>query len=104
MGGGFLARGTTGLRLGLYARVSTQEQQTLALQRDAMTAYAAQRGGAIVLAIEEVSLGARAPAARGPCAGGTPTDHRCHRRLALDRWGAPSRTSSARSKNSNSSA
>jgi putative DNA-invertase from lambdoid prophage Rac len=58
MGGGFLARGTTGLRLGLYARVSTQEQQTLALQRDAMTAYAAQRGGTIVLAIEEVSSGA----------------------------------------------
>jgi DNA invertase Pin-like site-specific DNA recombinase len=59
MGGGFLARGTAGLRLGLYARVSTQEQQTLALQRDAMTAYAAQRDGVIVLSIEEISSGAR---------------------------------------------
>ena len=47
------------MRLGLYARVSTQEQQTLALQRDAMVAYAAQRGGAIVLAIEEISSGAQ---------------------------------------------
>ena len=46
------------MRLGLYARVSTQEQQTLALQREAMVAYAAQRGGAIVLTIEEISSGA----------------------------------------------
>ena len=47
------------MRLGLYARVSTQEQQTLALQREAMVAYAAHRGGAIVLAIEEISSGAQ---------------------------------------------
>jgi DNA invertase Pin-like site-specific DNA recombinase len=47
------------MRLGLYARVSTQEQQTLALQREAMVAYAAQRGGAIVLTIEEISSGAQ---------------------------------------------
>ena len=46
------------MRLRLYARVSTQEQQTLALQREAMVAYAAQRGGAIVLTIEEISSGA----------------------------------------------
>jgi hypothetical protein len=46
------------MRLGLYARVSTQEQQTLALQREAMVPYAAQRGGAIVLTIEEISSGA----------------------------------------------
>src|ERR671925_1015787 len=58
LGGGFLARRTTRMRLGLYARVSTQEQQTLALQREAMVAYAAQRGGAIVLTIEEISSGA----------------------------------------------
>src|SRR6059036_1700749 len=58
LGGGFLARRTTGMRLGLYARVSTQEQQTLALQREAMVAYAAQRGGAIILTIEEISSGA----------------------------------------------
>jgi DNA invertase Pin-like site-specific DNA recombinase len=46
------------MRLGLYARVSTQEQQTLALQREAMVAYAAQRGGTIVLTIEEINSGA----------------------------------------------
>ena len=46
------------MRMGLYARVSTQDQQTLALQRDAMAAYVQQRGGSIVLTIEEVSSGA----------------------------------------------
>jgi DNA invertase Pin-like site-specific DNA recombinase len=42
------------MRLGLYARVSTHEQQTLALQRDAMTAYAQQRRGSIVLTVEDI--------------------------------------------------
>src|SRR5262245_38569468 len=59
MGGGFLARRTPGMRLGLYAWVSTQEQQTLALQREAMVAYAAHRGGVIVLTIEEINSGAQ---------------------------------------------
>jgi DNA invertase Pin-like site-specific DNA recombinase len=31
------------MRVGLYARVSTQDQQTLALQREAMEAYVQQR-------------------------------------------------------------
>jgi putative DNA-invertase from lambdoid prophage Rac len=52
-----LARGTGPMKLGLYARVSTHEQQTLALQRDAMTAYAQQRQGTIVLTVEEVGSG-----------------------------------------------
>jgi putative DNA-invertase from lambdoid prophage Rac len=43
--------------LGLYARVSTHEQQTLALQRDAMTAYAQQRRGSIVLTVEDIGSG-----------------------------------------------
>jgi DNA invertase Pin-like site-specific DNA recombinase len=47
------------MKLGLYARVSTHEQQTLALQRDAMTAYAQQRRGSIVLTVEEVGSGVR---------------------------------------------
>jgi DNA invertase Pin-like site-specific DNA recombinase len=34
----------TRLRVGLYARVSTHDQQTLPLQLDAMRAYVAQRG------------------------------------------------------------
>jgi putative DNA-invertase from lambdoid prophage Rac len=40
--------------------VSTQEQQTLILQRDAMVAYAQQRDWSIVLMIEEISSGASA--------------------------------------------
>src|SRR5688500_10209397 len=47
------------MKLGLYARVSTHEQQTLALQRDAMMAYAQQRQGSIVLTVEEVGSGVR---------------------------------------------
>ena len=47
------------MKLGLYARVSTHEQQTLALQRDAMMAYAQQRQGIIVLTVEEVGSGVR---------------------------------------------
>jgi len=46
------------MRMGLYARVSTQDQQTLALQRDAMAVYVQQRGWSIVLTIEETSSGA----------------------------------------------
>jgi DNA invertase Pin-like site-specific DNA recombinase len=45
------------MKLGLYARVSTHEQQTLALQREAMAAYAQQRHGIIVLTVEEVGSG-----------------------------------------------
>ena len=45
------------MKMGLYARVSTHDQQTLALQREAMTAYAKQRGGAIEIMIEEVGSG-----------------------------------------------
>jgi putative DNA-invertase from lambdoid prophage Rac len=57
--GGFLARRTTGIRLGLYARVSTHEQQTLTLQREALEAYAQQRHGSIVMTVEEVGSGVR---------------------------------------------
>jgi DNA invertase Pin-like site-specific DNA recombinase len=45
------------MKLGLYARVSTHEQQTLALQRDAMMAYAQQRRGSIVLTVEDIGSG-----------------------------------------------
>jgi Resolvase, N terminal domain len=47
------------MKLGCYARVSTHEQQTLTLQRDAMITYAQQRGWTIVVMVEEVSSGAR---------------------------------------------
>ena len=45
--------------MGLYARVSTHDQQTLALQRDALVAYAQQRSGAIVTVVEDVGSGGR---------------------------------------------
>jgi DNA invertase Pin-like site-specific DNA recombinase len=46
------------MKMGLYARVSTHDQQTLTLQRDAMLAYASQRGGSIVTMVEDVGSGA----------------------------------------------
>ncbi len=45
------------MKMGLYARVSTHDQQTLALQQEAMVAYARQRGGSIVMTVEEVGSG-----------------------------------------------
>jgi putative DNA-invertase from lambdoid prophage Rac len=46
------------LRVGLYARVSTHDQQTLPLQISAMREYAAKRGWIIVAQIKEVGSGA----------------------------------------------
>jgi putative DNA-invertase from lambdoid prophage Rac len=46
------------LRVGLYARVSTQDQQTLPLQIHAMREYAAKRGWTILAQIKEVGSGA----------------------------------------------
>ena len=54
---GFLARAFGPIKMGLYARVSTHDQQTLALQRDALVAYAQQRRGAIVTVVEDVGSG-----------------------------------------------
>jgi DNA invertase Pin-like site-specific DNA recombinase len=45
------------MKMGLYARVSTHDQQTLALQRNAMVAYAQQRSGAIVTVVEDIGSG-----------------------------------------------
>src|SRR5580698_1163660 len=55
------------LRAGLYARVSTndqQTQQTLAMQNRAMREYAARRGWVIALQIREVNSGAARREAR----------------------------------------
>lgn len=46
------------LRVGLYARVSTHDQQTLPLQIRAMREYSAKRGWTIVTQIKEVGSGA----------------------------------------------
>ena len=45
-------------RVGLYARVSTHDQQTLPLQIRAMREYAARRGWTIAIQIREVGSGA----------------------------------------------
>ncbi len=45
-------------RVGLYARVSTHDQQTLPLQMRAMREYAARRGWTIAAQIKEVGSGA----------------------------------------------
>jgi len=46
------------LRAGLYARVSTNDQQTLAMQNRAMREYATRRGWTIALQVREVNSGA----------------------------------------------
>src|SRR6516165_4814700 len=52
------------LRAGLYARVSTNDQQTLAMQNRAMREYTARRGWIIALQIREVNSGATRREAR----------------------------------------
>jgi DNA invertase Pin-like site-specific DNA recombinase len=46
------------IRVGLYARVSTQDQQTLPMQNKAMREYAARRDWTIAMQIKEVGSGA----------------------------------------------
>jgi len=45
------------LRAGLYARVSTNDQQTLAMQNRAMREYVARRGWTIAIQMREVNSG-----------------------------------------------
>jgi DNA invertase Pin-like site-specific DNA recombinase len=52
------------LRAGLYARVSTNDQQTLAMQNREMREYAARRGWTIALQVREVNSGAARREAR----------------------------------------
>jgi DNA invertase Pin-like site-specific DNA recombinase len=48
------------IRAGLYARVSTQDQQTLPMQNRAMREYAIRRGWTIAMQVKEVGSGAAA--------------------------------------------
>jgi putative DNA-invertase from lambdoid prophage Rac len=52
------------LRAGLYARVSTNDQQTLAMQNRAMREYAARRGWTVALQVRDVNSGAARREAR----------------------------------------
>ncbi len=45
-------------RAGLYARVSTNDQQTLSMQSHALREYAARRGWTIVMQVREIDSGA----------------------------------------------
>ena len=51
-------------RAGLYARVSTNDQQTLSMQSRAMREYAARRGWAVAMQVREVGSGAAQREAR----------------------------------------
>ena len=51
-------------RAGLYARVSTNDQQTLAMQNRAMREYAARRGWTVAMQVREVNSGAARREAR----------------------------------------
>ena len=51
-------------RVGLYARVSTLDQQTLPMQNRTMREYAARRGWTIVMQIREIGSGAAQREAR----------------------------------------
>jgi putative DNA-invertase from lambdoid prophage Rac len=48
----------TSCRVGLYARVSTHDQQTLRLQNRAMRDYAVRRGWTVAIEVKEVGSGA----------------------------------------------
>jgi DNA invertase Pin-like site-specific DNA recombinase len=52
--GGFVSP----MRVALYARVSTHDQHTLAMQMDAMREFATRRGWTVTEAIEEIASGA----------------------------------------------
>jgi putative DNA-invertase from lambdoid prophage Rac len=56
---GVFGQGGAGARVGLYARVSTHDQQTLPLQRSAMREHAEHRGWDIVMEVEDVGSGVR---------------------------------------------
>ena len=51
-------RAKTPLRAGLYARVSTQDQQTIPMQTRALREYATRRGWTIALLVKEIGSGA----------------------------------------------
>src|ERR1051326_8192317 len=51
-------------RAGLYARVSTNDQQTLSMQSRAMREYAARRGWTVAVNVREVGSGAAKREAR----------------------------------------
>ena len=74
-------------RVGLYARVSTHDQQTLSLQMRAMREYAARRGWAIAAQIKEVGSGASERELREKLLSAATARHRCRARVAAGSMG-----------------
>jgi putative DNA-invertase from lambdoid prophage Rac len=52
------------LRVGLYARISTHDQQTLPAQLTALRTYAKRRGWSVAMAVREIGSGAKRRAQR----------------------------------------
>jgi len=52
------AEGDPGMRVALYTRVSTHDQQTLPLQQEALREYAKRRGWGVVREVSEIASGA----------------------------------------------
>src|ERR1700756_2864271 len=75
-------------RAGLYSRISTNDQQTLAMQSRAMREYVARRGWTVALQVREVNSGAARRETREKVLEGAP-----RREIdvvlvwRLDRWG-----------------
>src|SRR3974390_2467803 len=76
-----VGRRKAAFRAGLYARVSTHDQQTLPMQNRALREYAARRGWIVVMQVKEVSSGAGTTPGSRETAGGRALVWR------LDRWG-----------------
>jgi putative DNA-invertase from lambdoid prophage Rac len=55
---GLFGQGAKALRVGLYARVSTHDQQTLPMQMSAMRDYAKRRKWAVAIEVKDVGSGA----------------------------------------------
>ena len=52
--GGFVSP----MRAALYARVSTHDQQTLGMQKDALHEFDTRRGWTVIATVEEIASGA----------------------------------------------
>src|SRR5512135_2359248 len=55
---GVFGQGGTTIRAGLYARVSTHDQQTLPMQLSAMREYVKRRGWVVALEVKDIGSGA----------------------------------------------
>jgi putative DNA-invertase from lambdoid prophage Rac len=75
-------------RAGLYARISTHDQQTLPMQLTAMRQYARKRGWAVAMEVQEVASGAKdRPARQGLIDAAKRREVDAIVVWRLDRWG-----------------